>query len=317
MKIRVRYRNNTGEVKHGISRAFSIGLTLLAMSTAALLGALLTMRVAIHASEVKVPNLAGQTLDDAADLTHDAKLNLTVENRFYSTTVPAGRVLSQFPAAGTSVRKGWHMRITESIGPQRIPIPDTLGMDQRDAATAIRRASLDLGTLAHIAAPGPADVVLAQTPAPNAEGVDKPEVSLLLSQSVESAHAAWVMPNLVGLSYTTAKARMKEMGLPLYAITPQAAAPIASIDPAATANGPSTPEAAPLPAAPSGPIASQSPAVGTRVTAADNPHVTMAHAAYTAPAPATASPATPALSQPAPLRPAAPIVRVPPPSTPR
>ncbi len=302
MKIRVRYRNNTGEVKHGISRAFSIGLTLLAMSTAALLGALLTMRVAIHASEVKVPNLAGQTLDDAADLTHDAKLNLTVENRFYSTTVPAGRVLSQFPAAGTSVRKGWHMRITESIGPQRIPIPDTLGMDQRDAATAIRRASLDLGTLAHIAAPGPADVVLAQTPAPNAEGVDKPEVSLLLSQPIESAHSAWVMPNLVGLNYTTAKARMKEMSLPLYAITPQAAAPVEA---AVAADGTVPAEAPPVPAAPSGPIAAQSPAPGARVTAADNPHVTMAHAAYTAPAPATASPPAAAPSQSA-----APIVRV-------
>jgi beta-lactam-binding protein with PASTA domain len=307
MKIRVRYRNNTGEVKHGITRAFSIGLTLLAMSTAALLGALLTMRVAIHASEVTVPNLSGQTLDDAADLTHDAKLNLTVENRFYSTTVPAGRVLSQFPAAGVSVRKGWHMRITESIGPQRIPIPDTLGMDQRDAATAIRRASLDLGTLGHIPAPGPADVVLAQTPPPNAEGVDKPEVSLLLSQPIESAPRTWVMPNLVGLSYTTAKGRMKEMNLPLYAIVPQAAAPVA----AATVNADgTTTEAVPAaPAAPSGPIASQSPQAGARVTAADNPHVTMARAAYVAPALTTAPAAsTPAATPPA----AAPIVRVPP-----
>ncbi len=305
MKIRVRYRNNTGEVKHGITRAFSIGLTLLAMSTAALLGALLTMRVAIHASEVTVPNLSGQTLDDAADLTHDAKLNLTVENRFYSTTVPAGRVLSQFPAAGVSVRKGWHMRITESIGPQRIPIPDTLGMDQRDAATAIRRASLDLGTLGHIPAPGPADAVLAQTPPPNAEGVDKPEVSLLLSQPMESAPRAWVMPNLVGLSYSAAKARMKDINLPLYAIVPQAAAPAAApVNPDGT-----TGEAPPVPTAIGGPIASQSPQAGARVTAADNPHVVMAHAVYAAPAVTT----TPAVGPPASTPPAAaPIVRMPP-----
>ncbi len=307
MKIRVRYRNNTGEVKHGIARAFSIGFTLLAMSTAALLGALLTMRVAIHAGQVTVPNLSGQTLDDASDLTHSAKLNLTVENRFYSTTVPAGRVLSQFPAAGTSVRKGWHMRITESIGPQRIPIPDTLGMDQRDAATAIRRASLDLGTLGHLPAPGPADVVLAQTPPPNAEGVDKPEVSLLLSQPIEAAPRAWVMPNLVGLSFTTARARMKDLNLSLYAIVPQSAQPAA---PATTPNadGTTTPAAPPAPTTPSGPIAAQSPIAGTRVTAADNPHVTMTRG-YSAPAPAPSQPAA-VLAQPAPG--AAPIVRVPP-----
>lgn len=281
MKIRVRYRNNTGELKRGTLRAFSIGFTLLAMSTVALLSALLTLRLAIHASEVEVPNVSGLTLDEASDQTHDAKLNLTVENRFYSTTVPAGRVLSQSPAAGTSVRKGWHMRITESMGPQKVPIPDTIGMDEHDAAAAIRRSSLDVGTIAHLPAPGPADVVLAQTPAPNAEGVEKPEVSLLLSSSIESAPKAYVMPNLVGLTFSTARARLKEMNLPLYAIVPQ---PVV----AASADGTAAP-APVMPATPAGPIASQSPVAGSRVTAADNPHVTMTKGYYAAPAAAAAA----------------------------
>lgn len=309
MKIRVRYRSNTGEVKHGISRAFGIGFTLLAMLTAALLGALLTMRVAIHAGEVTVPNLSGLTLDEASDQTHDGRLNLTVDNRFYSTTVPAGRVLSQSPAAGTRVRKGWHMRITESIGPQKVAIPDTIGMDQRDAATAIRRASLDLGTLAHLAAPGPADTVLAQTPAPNAEGVEKPEVSLLLSQPIESAPRAWVMPNLVGLSFPAARARMKELNLGLYAIVPQAVAP------AAVPNPDGTPGPAPEPAAPvvpSGPVVSQSPLAGARVTAGDNPHVTMTRS-YAAPVTSTTV-SVPTTNSPAVVP--APIVRLPPPTKP-
>lgn len=280
MRIRVRYRNNAGEVKHGIVRGFSIALTLLAMSAVALLSALLTLRLAIHASEVEVPNLGGLTLEEASDQTHDAKLNLTVENRFYSTTVPAGRVLSQSPLPGMSVRKGWHMRITESMGPQRVPIPDTIGMDERDAAAAIRRSSLDLGTLAHLAAPGVADVVLAQTPPANAEGVDKPEVSLLLSQPIGSAPRAYVMPNLVGLTFSTARARMKEMNLPLYAIVPQPAV-------SASEEGTVAPSA---PLTPAGPIATQAPVAGSRVTVADNPHVTMTRGYYAAPA------ATPAVS---------------------
>ncbi len=313
MKIRVRYRNNTGEVKHGITRAFSIGLTLLAMSTVGLLGALLTMRVAIHAGEVTVPNLSGLTLDDASDQTHDAKLNLTVDNRFYSTIVPAGRVLSQVPAAGTRVRKGWHMRITESIGPQRVPIPDTIGMDQRDAATAIRRASLDLGTLAHLAAPGLADTVLAQTPAPNAEGVEKPEVSLLLSQPIEAVPHAWVMPNLVGLSFPAARARMKELNLGLYAIVPQSAQPITTVT---NADGTVTNVTAPAaPATPSGPVVTQSPQAGARVTAGDNPHVTMTRS-YAAPAATTPSASGPLPAAPGTANTPAPIVRMPPPVRP-
>ena len=132
--IRIRYRHNPREVKRDLSRFFSMSLTLLAMLTVALLSALLAMRFAIHAGEVEVPNLAGLTLDEASRLASKGKLNLTVENRFYSTTVPAGRVLSQSPEPGESVRRGWHMRITESIGPQRVSIPDTVGMNSRDAA---------------------------------------------------------------------------------------------------------------------------------------------------------------------------------------
>ncbi len=270
MQIRVRYRHNPEEVKEGTVRWFRIGMTLLAVSTVALLSALITMRLAIHTSEVEVPNLSGLTLEEAADKTASARLNLTIENRFYSTTVPAGRVLSQSPGAGSTVRKGWHMRVTESMGPQRVPIPETVGMNEHEAGMAIRRASLDLGVLAHIPSPGPADTVLAQTPPANAEGVDKPEVSLLLSQPETAAPTAWVMPNLVGLSFSAANARMREMDLHVWAIVPQPAA--TPVDP----NAP--PGTAPAPASllvPAGVVLSQVPAAGMRVTPGDNPHVKM------------------------------------------
>src|ERR1700712_3113854 len=164
MKIRVRYRHNAEEVSAGAARVFRISMTVLAMSTVALLSTLITMRLAIHTSEVEVPDLSGLTVEEAADKTTSALLNLTIENRFYSTTVPAGRVLSQSPAAGASVRKGWHMRVTGSMGPQHVTIPDTVGMNEHDAGASIRRASMDLGALAYLPSPGPAGTVLAQTP---------------------------------------------------------------------------------------------------------------------------------------------------------
>ena len=100
MKIRLRYRDNAAEVKAGTATFFRIGTVLLAVVTVALLSALVTMRLAIHTAEVEVPNLSGMTVEEAGDKTGSARLNLTVENRFYSITVPPGRVLSQSPAAG-------------------------------------------------------------------------------------------------------------------------------------------------------------------------------------------------------------------------
>lgn len=272
MKIRLRYRHNPDEVRAGASRIFRISMVVLAMSTVALLSALITMRLAIHTAEVEVPNLGGMTVEDAGEKTGSARLNLTVENRFYSTTVPAGRVLSQSPAAGSTVRKGWHVRVTESLGPQRVSIPDTVGMNEHDAGMAIRRASLDLGTLAYLPSPGTADTVLAQTPPANAEGVDKPEVGLLLSQPETAAPKVYVMPNLVGMSFSAANAKMKEMDLHVWAIVPQPAAPAA--DPNAPA-GTAAPAAPPVTLVPAGVVVTQVPVAGGRVSATDNPHVKM------------------------------------------
>ena len=332
MKIRVRYRHNAEEVSAGAARIFRISMTVLAMSTVALLSALITMRLAIHTSEVEVPNLSGLTVEEAAGKSTSAMLNLTIENRFYSTTVPAGRVLSQSPAAGTSVRKGWHMRVTESMGPQHVAIPDTVGMNEHDAGSAIRRSSMDLGALAYLPSPGTPDTVLAQTPPANAEGVDKPEIGLLLSQSQTSAPTAYVMPNLAGMSFSAANAKMREMDLHVWAIVPQPASPAAD---------PSTGIAAAAPVAlvPAGVVVTQVPAAGMRVSSADNPHVKMSAgapassasstgagngpatpsqpAAQALPRPATAiapkpaTPVTPRPALPATPRPA-PIIRVPP-----
>ena len=306
MKIRVRYRDNAGEVTANAARIFRISMTVLAMSTVALLSALITMRLAIHTGEVEVPNLGGLTVEEAAEKTTGARLNLTIENRFYSTTVPAGRVLSQSPAAGATVRKGWHMRITESIGPQHVTIPDTVGMNEHDAGAAIRRASLDLGALAYLPSSGPPDTVLAQTPPANAEGVDKPEIGLLLSQSQTAAPVAYVMPNLAGMSFSAANARMRDMDLHVWAIVPQPAAPAA--DPSAPAG---TAPPAPALLVPAGVVVSQVPAAGMRVSSADNPHVKMSAGApaSSAPAPATAtspSAATPAAPSRPPAQPATP-----------
>ena len=284
MNIRVRYRHNPDEVKAGTVRWFRISMTLLAMLTVALLSAMITMRLAMHTGEVEVPSLAGLTLEEAATKSTDARLNLTVENRFYSTTVPAGRVLSQSPAAGATVRKGWHMRVTESMGPQRVPIPDTVGMNERDAGMAIRRASLDIGTLAHLPSPAPAGTVLAQTPPADAEGVDRPEVGLLLSEPETAAPRAYVMPDLVGLSFSAANARMREMDMHVWAIVPQPAAPAADPD------APAGSAPAPLPLlVPAGVVVTQVPAAGMRVSPGDNPHVKMSAGAPASSAPSAAS----------------------------
>jgi beta-lactam-binding protein with PASTA domain len=249
-------------------RYLKIGFQVSAMILALMLGAGIALRLALHAGEVGIPDLSGMTVSEASQAALGAGLDLNIENKFYSTTVPAGRILSQAPAPGSEVRKGWQVRVTESLGPQQVTIPDVVGEPVRQATMDLRRDQLDLGTEAHMTAPGDPDLVLAQTPPPDA-GVDQPRVNLLLSSTAGDATASFVMPSFVGMSFTNANHDAIVLGLRVATIggmptappPPQPTTPTVQIQNGVAVVVPSAP-AAPL--TPSGPVLSQSPEAGFR-----------------------------------------------------
>ena len=260
-------------------RFFTILLTALSMLTVALLSGFIAMRLAIHGREVTVPDLSGLSLEEASQKAGSLGLALRLENRFYSTMVPSGRIISQFPLPGAVVRREWNIRISESLGAQQVSIPDVVGQAERPASLAIRRLSLDLGTVAAIGAPGPSGIVLAQTPPPNAEGVDRPRVSLVLSQADSALPQAYVMPQLLGLSFAAASSRASSLGLHLVAsVDPNSAAAESAAAPAPSTTTPSDPSQAAAPEAPAGPagaVGKQYPMAGYRVLRGESVRVVL------------------------------------------
>ncbi len=282
------------------------------MLSVAVLAAFFSMRLAIHGREVVVPNLAGKSDADAAAAAKSLGLNLSVENRFYSAAVPTNAVLSQSPAAGSRVRRGWQVRVTESLGGQRVPVPDLTGQSERPASLVLRRLQLEVGTEAHLPAPGPAGMVLAQSPPPNAVGLNGPKVALLISDGdVAPSSVAYVMPSITGMTLGAANAKLATAGLRVASATePQAiVTPIVPTDglvPMAGGGGfsqtpaPATPatdgsvstSAVPAPVVPapvssSAVIVSQSPGPGRKVTRADAIRVTVSSTATAVDAPLT------------------------------
>jgi eukaryotic-like serine/threonine-protein kinase len=254
-----------------INRFFNIVLGALAMLIVALLSAFITMRLAIHGREVKVPNLTGLTLADASKQTRSLGLRLTLENRFYSPNTPPGHVLAQSPAPGVTVRREWAVRITESLGAQQVAIPDLLGQSERTASINVRRLGLELGAVAHVAAPGDPGVVIAQTPSPNAAGVDRPRVSLLLSEPEEAeSPEAFVMPSLAGLTLAGAAARATAIGL--HIVSAEDLNLPTTPSPAATdaATGTSAAQSVSV-----GTVVAQTPLAGHRVVKGDPVHITL------------------------------------------
>lgn len=178
----------------------------------ALASALTAMRYAIHGREVAVPDFAGMAPAEAEEAAAEHGLQFYLENRFYSAEVPEGKVMSQLPSAGAKVRRGWRVRAAESLGPQRVSVPDVTGQSSRAAEINIRRRGLELGrvAVAYIPELTPGEVV-AQSPGAQAEEVLSPRVDLLVAAPLREM--AYVMPDLIGHPLAEAARRVQDAGL--------------------------------------------------------------------------------------------------------
>ena len=189
-------------------RLFQFVILTLGLALVALTSAIVTMRFAIHGAEVKIPSFQGLTAQQALAKAAELGVEMTIDNRFYSAEVPAGRILSQSPAPGAVVRREWHVRCIESLGPQTVAIPNLTGQPQRAAIIALRRLGLELGAIVHMNSPAQPETVIAQDPPAGAAGVEKPSVALLISDPTPTDSAAtaatYVMPDFTGRPYTTA-----------------------------------------------------------------------------------------------------------------
>jgi eukaryotic-like serine/threonine-protein kinase len=256
-----------------ILRLFQFALVLVLLVVVAMMSALTTMHFAIHGAEVKVPDFSGMSEADARHKAAADGLEMSIEDRFYSTVVPESRIVTQSPAAGTIVRSGWHVRVGQSLGAQKVAVPSLVHDQERVAALAIRRASLQLGTIAHmpyaLAEPG---TVIAQSPDAGAASVDRPTVALLLSAPVPPEATGYVMPDFTNQPEKAAEAAVAKAGLKLAPILYRQAEipPVAPI--AAPGEAPAPPA---LPVMP-GTIIAQEPAAGARVEAGATIQFTLA-----------------------------------------
>ena len=240
---------------------FRFVLLALTLLVVALVSALTAMRFAIHGREVAVPDLVGKTPQEGRRVAELNGFQFQIERQYYSANIPEGRILLQVPPAGTHIRRGWQIRVAESLGPQRVEIPNLLGDSERAAEFNILRRGLDLGAVAQIEMPNvPADQVIAQSPSPSAASIAAPKISLLAAEPPPAQ--AFVMPSFVGQTLASAATALKDAGLRVGNVTPTP--PATNTSTPMPSPAPST--AAPTPT-PGSVIVSQDPAAGGKVVA--------------------------------------------------
>jgi eukaryotic-like serine/threonine-protein kinase len=240
---------------------FRMLLLALVLMTVALISALTAMQLAIHGREVAIPALVGMSPLEAERAGAASGLQVVIERQFYSPDIPEGRVMTQVPPPGTKVRRGWSVRVAQSLGPQRVSIPDVTGGSERIAELNIQRRGLSLGSIAHVTLPdAPLDRVLSQSPTANASGVSAPKISLLISDGPEPL--IYVMPTLIGQPLGSATLALKDAGINVGKVS-ELPPPSSPFQPE---GAPVAPSGVPEPSAASM-IVTQTPAPGQKIAA--------------------------------------------------
>jgi serine/threonine-protein kinase len=185
-----------------------------------LLFAVVAARVAVRARDVAVPNLVGQSLENAVRMGDALDLNVRAEDdRRPDAKIPAGHVLGQDPPAGALARRQRSVRVWLSAGVRVAHAPPLVGESQRAAEIRLTQEGLVLSSVAEVRSSDyPPDVVVAQDPAPS---VETSAVSLLVNRGED--RATYVMPDLIGVNGERAADLLRARGFRV-SITAQAAA---------------------------------------------------------------------------------------------
>lgn len=156
---------------------------------------LASMGIAVRARNVSVPNLAGQSVAQAEATL--AALGLTAHFdplRRPDLAVPAGHVLTQDPAANTTLRRGRAVNLRVSDGATLPPLPELVGLTEQDAKARLTYAGITLTTISEIQNGDlNADRVVSQDPP--ARSTNR-SAALLVNRA--ALGTTYVMPDLIG-----------------------------------------------------------------------------------------------------------------------
>ena len=134
------------------TRVWGVGKVLLlvgALGATFLVCFLISMRVALQAGQVQVPNLRGKTVNQATQLLRDLELGLNWDpQRGFRAddTVEAGKVVQQDPPAGVEARPQRTVRVWVSSGPRSTSVPVLIGQSERTAQLRLQQDGLELAS---------------------------------------------------------------------------------------------------------------------------------------------------------------------------
>jgi beta-lactam-binding protein with PASTA domain len=204
-------------VRERLEWIFRMALLAFILTSVAFLSALTAMRFAIQGREVAMPDVVGRKALEAQQILQGRGVGIKVEDKLYNP-LPVDTVVRQTPPPGMKVKIGQYAHVVLSLGPQQATIPALTERSIRAARIELLRAGMQVGEISQVYLPGhETDAVLQQDPAPGTSDVKSPHVDMLVTLGARSA--AYVMPELVGLSLNEAESKFSGSGIKVGKLT--------------------------------------------------------------------------------------------------
>jgi len=122
--------------------------------------------------------------------------------------IPAGRVLTQEPAPGSTARRQRTVRVWLSAGARAATVPGVTGESERIAQARLAQSGITVRAVSEVQSPDyPADVVLAQQPPAKTAAS---AVALLVNRADRGV--AYVMPDFIGVNGERAAEVLRQRG---------------------------------------------------------------------------------------------------------
>lgn len=157
---------------------------------------------------ITVPSLEGKTREQAADTLKKARLtnvNITEE---YSETVPEKQVVSQDPAAGTSLPHNERVNVVISKGRQPIEVPDLRGKSLAEASEQLNALGLRAGATEQFSDEIDRGTIISQEVAPGEKRFRDDVINVVVSKGPEK----FPLPDVRGKTVSEATGILQSYG---------------------------------------------------------------------------------------------------------
>jgi eukaryotic-like serine/threonine-protein kinase len=168
-----------------------------------------TVRLTVSQGKGKVilPDVTGQSLEDAQAQLQDAGVEVRVSQEA-SDSVAQGKVIRTEPPARTEVPKGSTVKVFASRGVELVQIPDVSGQSAVDAASKLGAAGLSVEQVNEPSDTVESGTVIRTNPAANTSVGKGSKVQLVVSSGKEQV----TVPDVVGLAQADAKSALEAKG---------------------------------------------------------------------------------------------------------